>query len=454
MSPHSQQVSESTDLVERVLRAADQLQEEAIDCLSQIIKIPSINPKYPGQTYDSVVGHEGNVSRYLADLYTDAGADVETWEVEPKRTNAVGALRGSGGGRSLILNGHVDVVPPGNLSKWTTGDPFSGNISDDRVFGRGASDMKGGLIAQAFALKALRNAGVKLAGDLTIQAVVGEEVMDHECGVTSAIERGYYADAAVVGEPSGPTELGVIPVSPGLLWFSITVTGKATHSSMRGQTIHAGGGGSAVGVNAIDKGFLVFEAMQRLEREWGMTKKHPLFAAGHFTIHPGVVTGSPYGVLVPFVLSEYMTIEYCAWYPPQDSPETIKAEVEAHIEAVARTDGWLRDNPPVVEWKLNWPANNPGEKADDITAAVVRAHELSTGNTPYAGPAKVAGFCAVEDCSFLTNAGIPAISYGPGDLRVAHADDEYTLIDQVNVATKTFALLALDWCGTSNERTK
>lgn len=435
---------------ETVMEAVDALQTEMVSKLSEIIAIPSVNPKYPGQVYDKVVGLEGRVSKVLAEIYEDAGADVETWAVEPGRDNAVGTIKGSGGGRSLILNGHVDVVPPGNAAKWHSGDPFSGRIDDDRVWGRGASDMKAGLVAQAFAVKALKRAGVTLQGDVIIEAVVGEEVMDHECGVTSTLERGYRADAAVVAEPSGPTTLGVIPVTPGLLWFSVTVTGKPTHSSMRGQTIRAGGGGNAVGVNAIDKGMLVFDAIRRLEEEWAFTKTHPLFAPGHFTIHPGVVQGGPHGVLVPFILSEYMTIEYCIWYPPQDDPATVKAEVGAQIDAIARTDGWLRENPPIVEWKLNWPANDPGPAAHDITAATAASHERVSGQTPYEGPAQIAGFCAVEDCSFLTAGGVPAISYGPGDLRVAHADDEFCLVDEVFVAARTFASLALEWCGHTN----
>jgi acetylornithine deacetylase/succinyl-diaminopimelate desuccinylase-like protein len=138
-------------------------------------------------------GSRAGSPRVLAEICEDAGADVETWAVEPGRDNAVGTIRGSGGGRSLILNGHVDVVPPGNAARWKSGDPFSGRIDDDRVWGRGASDMKAGLVAQAFAVNALKRAGVTLCGDLVIQAVVGEEVMDHECGVTSTLERGYRA---------------------------------------------------------------------------------------------------------------------------------------------------------------------------------------------------------------------------------------------------------------------
>ncbi|NMO03564.1 ArgE/DapE family deacylase [Gordonia sp. TBRC 11910] len=430
-----------------IIGAVDALQTDMIQTLSELISVPSVNPKYPGQTYDAVVGHEGRVSDILGEIYVDAGAELDRWAVESKRTNAVGTIAGSGGGRSLIFNGHVDVVPPGNEARWLTGGAFSGRIDDDRVWGRGASDMKAGLVAQAFAVKALQRAGIRLGGDLIIQAVVGEEVMDHECGVTSAIDRGYRADAAVVAEPSGPTTLGVIPVSPGLLWFSVTVTGKTTHSSMRGQTIRAGGGGATVGVNAIDKGMLVYEGLRRLEEEWAFSKRHPLFAPGHFSIHPGVITGGPHGVLVPFMLSEYTTIEYCVWYPPQERPEDVQAEIERHIGLIADADSWLREHRPVVEWKLAWPANDPGLAADPITAAMSKAHTAAAGQTPYAGPPTVAGFCAVEDCSFFTNSGIPAISYGPGDLRVAHADDEFCAIDEVVTAAKSFALLAADWCG-------
>jgi acetylornithine deacetylase/succinyl-diaminopimelate desuccinylase family protein len=433
-------------IVERVLTHVDGLRDELVEAISRAVQIPSVNPKYPGQVYDEVVGGEGDVSRFMADIYHSFGAEVDLFAIEPGRDNAVATVRGAGGGRSLIYNGHVDVVPPGDPQNWRSGDPFSGRVDRDRVWGRGATDMKAGILAQAFAARALVDEGVRLAGDLILQAVVGEEVMDHECGVTATVRRGYRADAAVVSEPSAPpSALAVIPVSTGLLWFSVTVQGKASHASMRGQTFRAGGAGAEIGVNAIDKGFLVFQALRALEDEWGLTKRHPLFPPGHFTIHPGVVTGGPHGVLVPFVLSEFMTTEYCIWYSPDDEPEDVKREIERQIEAVAQTDGWLRQHPPTVEWKLHWPANRPD--ADAITAATSAAHELAATGTRFAGRPEVAGFAAVEDATFLTAGGTPAISYGPGDLRVAHADDEYVLIDEVMCSARTYAALALNWCG-------
>ena len=104
--------------------------------------------------------------------------------------------------------------------------------------------------------------------------------------------------------------------------------------------------------NAIDKGVVIFQALRQLEDEWGQTKQHPLFSPGHFTLHPGVVTGGPNGVLVPFLISEFMTIEYCVWYHPDEDPEDVKREIETHIDRAAEPGCWLREHPPVVEWKL------------------------------------------------------------------------------------------------------
>ena len=214
---------------------------------------------------------------------------------------------------------------------------------------------------------------------------------------------------------------------------------------MRGNSFRAGGDGASVGVNAIDKGVLIFNALRQLEDEWGLTKQHPLFPPGHFTIHPGVVVGGPHGVMVPFFLSEFMTIDYCVWYSPDDNPEDVKKEIDLHIHRAAQLDTWLREHPPVVDWKMNWPANTPA--AEEITGVTVRAHEQAAVGSRFAGTPDVVGFAAVEDATWLTLGGVPAISYGPGDLRVAHADDEYVMIDEVVTACKTFAVAAMDWCG-------
>lgn len=431
---------------EKVLEQVDFQRDELLRTVSKAVQIESINPKYPGQVYEDVVGGEGKVSRFVSRVYEELGCEVDLFAVEPGRENCVGVWRGTGRGRSLIYNGHVDVVPPGDPSSWHSGSPWSGKVDKDRIWGRGSTDMKGGVIAQAFAAQAIKHAGFRLRGDLILEAVVGEEMMDHECGTSATVKRGYTADAAVVAEPSAPASpLAVTPVTPGLLWFSVTVRGKPAHHALRAELIRAGGSGERVGVNAIDKGLYIMSAIRQLEEEWGQSKSHELFPPGHFTIHPGVVVGGPEGVLVPFIMSEYMTIQYACMYHPEEQPEAVKYEIEQHVERAAQLDPWLRKHSPEVEWKLNWPASSVSP-SHPICRTLAAAHEQAAKKTRFAGSPEIRGFVAVEDTTFLTAGGIPAISYGPGDLQLAHGDDEYILIDELLTATKTYALLAMDWC--------
>lgn len=436
------------DLTTRVVARIDGMRSELVDVISRAVKIPSVNPKYPGQVYDEVVGGEGEVSKFFAEIYRGIGCEVDVWAIEPGRENAVGVLKGTGGGRSLIYNGHVDVVPTGDVAEWKTGDPFSGRIEPDRIWGRGSTDMKAGIAAQAFAARALAEEGIRLQGDLLLESVVGEEVMDHECGVTATVRRGYTADAAVVSEPSSPpSPLAVVPVSPGLYWFSVTVRGKMSHASMRGPTIRAGGYGDAVGVHAIDKGVYIFNAIRQLEEQWGQTKGHPLFGPGHFTIHPGVVQGGPTGVLVPFAISEFMTIEYCVWYHPEEDPADVRAEIETHVHRAAQLDPWLREHPPRLSWLLSWPGFETAWE-HPLAAAMAAAHGAVHGTVvPAPSPATPNGFGAACDATFYTWEGIPAIVYGPGDLTIAHCRDESIDLDELVHGAQALALAAIDWCG-------
>jgi acetylornithine deacetylase/succinyl-diaminopimelate desuccinylase-like protein len=436
-------------LADRVLATVDGDRDEITAAISDAVRIQSVNPRYPGQVYDDVVGGEGEMSRFVAEIYRRAGAEVDLFSLEPGRDNAVGVRRGRGRGRSLIYNGHVDVVPPGNQCNWRSGEPFSGRFDGERIWGRGSTDMKSGLVAQAFAAVALERCGVELRGDLILEAVVGEECMNNDVGVSATVERGYVADAAVVAEPStGAQPLTVMPASPGQLWFSLEVAGKVTHAANRGRSLYPDGGEEPTGVSAIDKGFLLYEGLRRLEHEWGFSKRHPLYPPGQFTIMPGIVVGGTSGVQFPLFVPEYMRTEYLVWYPPDADVAEVMREIERHVGKIAATDPWLRARPPTIEWRLHWPANAPA--ADAITTALCAAHEQAARTSPFAGPARIAGFPAVDDATWLTLGGIPAITYGPGDLAVAHADDEFVWIDQVMCATKAFALLAMHWCGVAS----
>lgn len=309
--------------------------------------------------------------------------------------------RGTGGGKSLILNGRIDTVPPGLCEHWKSGDPFSGKVDGARIYGRGSCNMKGPDVSQLMAVKALRQAGLRLKGDVILASTVGEENMDSaRIGAGALVKRGCRADAAIVAEPSAPPHsLAVVPVSPGLWWVSVTVDEKTSHAAMRGETFRAGGMGTRVAVNAIDKAVFLLNAIRKLEDEWGLTKKHPLFKPGHFTLLPGVISGAPHGVRVPFFISDFCTIEYCIWYHPDEDPDQVKHEFETYVHHVAQLDEWLRDHPPKLGWKVNWPAFTV-EQDHPMCQALQVAHQQAATGTRFEGPAPVTGFYAVCDAAF------------------------------------------------------
>jgi acetylornithine deacetylase len=275
--------------------------------------------------------------------------------------------------------------------------------------------------------------------------VVGEEMMEQQLGTIACLERGYRADAAVVAEPSPHAlPLTVCAASCGFLLCEVTVEGKGTHSAMRAETIRPGRAGEVLGVHAIDHAIPVYDAVRRLEEQWGVDKRHPLFPPGSFTVHAGVAVGAPHRSLFPFSLAEYMRFTYVVWYPPDESAEDIKAEIEHQISHAAALDPWLREHPPEVVWPQHWAPARLEDPDHPIVAATGHAHERATGMA-----ATVGGFTAVSDATFLCDAGVPAISYGPGDIAAAHAIDEHVAVDELVAAARTFALLAADWCGTA-----
>ncbi|MCC6790848.1 MAG: ArgE/DapE family deacylase [Thermomicrobiales bacterium] len=424
------------------LAQIDAMRDDILATLSAAVQIPSITPKYPGLDYDELVGGEGRCNASLRPTYEAAGATVDMWAEEPGRDNIVGVVKGAGGGRSLIFNGHIDTVPPGDPATWKWGDPWSGRIEDGKLYGLGAVDMKGGIVAFAKAAEALNRAGIRLKGDLILESVVGEETMDHERGVSATVRRGYVADAAIVTEPTGlPFPAAVSPCSAGGGRLIINVKGKATHATARGSLIWPGGEGERFGVSAIDKGFIVYEALRRLEAEWGFTKRHPLFPPGHATIGVNVMVGRPPGPLVPFIIPHECLLDIQVMYLPNDDWDSVKAEVEAYLNRVFDNDHWLRENRPTMEWPHHWPPYNTPED-HPICQAIIGAHEAVTGASPI-----VKGFSAVDDATYLERGGIPSISFGPGNIMMAHATDEYIECDHVIEACKIYAATAIDWCG-------
>lgn len=394
---------------------------ELTELLSELVRIPSV-----GGTV-----HEGGIQTMLADWMRDEGLEVDLWELplaeltadpgfpgmEVPRERAyglVGRLPGTGGGRSLMFDGHVDVVPPGDLAAWTD-DPFSGRVDGDRLYGRGACDMKGGLVAALFAVRSLKRA--RLRGDVLVACVVGEE--DGGLGTYGLLRRGWTADACVIPEPTG---LAVVPANAGALTFRLRVPGLAAHASRRGS-----------GVSAVEKFLPVFTALRELEaarnravdplmRGWDIA-----YAIEIGTVHAGDWSSSVPGELVA---------EGRLGVALDESPRAAQLALEQAVAQACAGDPWLAEHPVTVEW---WGGQfAPGRNPDPVFADALVA---ATGVTPDRWGAPYG-----SDLRLLAGVGIPTVQYGPGSIDLAHAPDEHVLISEVVTASATLSRLAAAHC--------
>jgi acetylornithine deacetylase len=434
-------------ILQRVRAAVDKAAPAAHGLLRELINVRSVNPRFPGVTVGEYAGGEQRCNEILAERLRDAGAQTHWVEAERGRANLVGVVRGTGGGRSLALNGHVDTVAPLRAETWSISDPWRPEERDGVLYGLGGTDMKAGLAAMWLAAVALRDAGIVLAGDLHLHAVVGEETMSHDLGTSAVLDAGFMVDGAIVAEPSStPVPLTVAHTAAGNLNVRMTVRGKATHWGNRARAIRPGYGGDAVGVNAVEKAAIVLAAVRELEERWGRSKSHPLFAPGFFIIHPGVFHGDV-GIPAPAFFPDEAFIHYLLWYPPQEAPADVIQEIEEHVRAATRGDSWLRENPVEFEWLGNWPAADTA-LGSPFVQDVLRARRDAIGPAPAANDQTGgASFGAASDASFYEQRGIPSVVCGPGDILFAHSADENVRLAEVAEAAKIFAAAAIRWCG-------
>ncbi|MBA2281922.1 MAG: ArgE/DapE family deacylase [Acidimicrobiia bacterium] len=319
-----------------------------------------------------------------------------------------------GEGPSTILNGHIDVVPVGELHRWPH-DPWAGAIEHGVLWGRGACDMKGGLVAGITAVAALQRAGLRPTGDVLVQSVIGEETGG--AGTLATLLRGHAADAAVVLEP---TRLAICPVGAGAASFRLHVSGRAAHGAMRLE-----------GASAIDAYVVLHEALHRLEHERRATFTHPAFDAGALVapISVGRLTAGDWPSTVP----ERLVAEGRHGVLPGESLDEARQALEAAVAAVAAESG----GEPVVEWFEGQfaPAATPVDHP--FLARLAACHEQVTGARP-----AVHGVPYGSDLRFFTNdLGVPAVLYGPGDVAVAHTVDEHVVLDEVFRAAEVVANL-------------
>jgi acetylornithine deacetylase len=436
-----------TGLSDEIGASVDANRAQATALLQELVRTNSVNPGYPGVERADVIGGETRVNDVLERHYRGAGLETHRVTEDPERSNLVGVRHGSGGGRSLILNGHVDTVPPAEADEWLCGSPWNAELRDGRLYGLGSTDMKGAGVAMWLAAQALEDAGVDLRGDLQLHSVVGEETGDYRLGTLATVEAGFRADGAIVTEPSNPPRpLAISTVSAGCIMLKAVVDGKATHAGNRPLAIRPGGPGDAIGVNALEKGVLLVRALQELERQWGLTKAHPYFSPGFFNIMPGIFRANA-GVPFPAYFPDRAELQWVMWFPPEQSPDDAIREVEAYVLDACRLDPWLRAHPPRLEWILPYPGMQT-EWEHPLPQAMARAFEAVTGErVAPPSPQHPANFGAAMEGTWLEQAGIPSIVFGPGDLRLAHACDEYVILEEVFTAAKALALAAVDWCG-------
>ena len=313
------------DVLDRVLACVEARREDAVELLQELVRVNSVNPEFAGVRREDVIGGETRANEILRERYEQAGLETHWVAPDPERRNLVGVRKGrNGGGRSLALNGHVDTVPPVDPDNWVNGNPWNPEIRDERLYGIGSTDMKGSDAAMWLVAQALTDAGIELEGDLLLHSVVGEETMQHELGTSAVLESGFTADAAIVTEPTSiPHPLTVCPIAAGNWYFRIHVEGRATHCGNRALAIRPGGPGDAIGVNALEKAVKIVVALQELEQQWGLTKSHPYFMPGFFSLLPGVFHADP-GLDIPFYIPHRAEVAYSLWYPPDETADEVE----------------------------------------------------------------------------------------------------------------------------------
>jgi acetylornithine deacetylase len=438
-----------TPLERRVADAVAARRDDIVDLASALIRFDTTSRGRP----DERARDETALQELLAERLRRLGAAVDVWEparedvaghpLEPEggigfegRPQLAARLPGRGGGRSLLLNGHIDVVSAEPQDAWTS-PPFAPEVRDGLLFGRGSCDMKGGIAAMVAAAEVLADEGVALSGDLVVCTNTDEE--SSGVGALACARRGVRADGAIAPEPSG---LAVWPACRGTVYATVKVAGREGHAEV-GQPHWSAGGA----VNAIEKAAVVLEAVRRLREEWASRRdlRHAYLSAPD-VLATRLTSGGWY-VTVPGEAEMTLAVLYL----PQQADvrgwaSDVTREVETAIRAWCDGDPWLREHPPEIRWHT--PVN-PHEVPDDdpLVAALGGAlHELDR-------PVAFGGLDSWFDgATFANEAGTPAIMFGPRHIVRAHTVDEHVPVDDLAAVAQGIALTAMRFCGVAEDR--
>jgi acetylornithine deacetylase len=370
---------------------------------------------------------------YQVDRFTLADVPLEAHpkaspmvEADPARSVQVVATRRAANptGRSLILQGHIDVVPEGPKEMWTH-PPYAAVIRDGWMYGRGAHDMKSGVAAMVWALDALKTAGLEPAADIHLQTVTEEESTGN--GALATLLRGYRAEAALIPEPTGGT---ITRAHTGTLWFRIAVRGVPVHVAV-----------AQSGSNAILSAYHLIQALQEHTRRINAAAKdHPWYQGieAPLKFNPGIIRGGDWASSTP----AWCEVDCRIGLLPGTEVAEAQAAVERVVADAAKGDDFLANNPPSVSWHGFLADGYVLEPGSEAEAVLARAHEAVWGE---AMPARIT--TAVNDTRFYgLYFGMPGLCYGPRG-EGAHAFDERTELAHLQKTTLAIAAFVAEWCG-------
>ncbi len=418
------------DLTRRIRAAVADNFEDQVSFTSDLVRFPSLR------------GQEHTAQDFMARAFRDEGLSVDRWQVRiediehlpgfspvsisyENAFNVVGSHRAdSVKGKSLILNGHIDVVPEGPVEMWAS-PPYEPRRDGKWLYGRGAGDMKAGLVSCLYAYKALRRAGLAPAADVFIQSVIEEECTGN--GALACLARGYRAEAAIIPEPSAE-RLG--KAQTGTIWMQVTVKGLPAHAAYAQK-----------GNNAIKAAIRLIQALEELEESWNAEKHlHPHHADLEHPINfnIGMIEGGDYPASVP----SWCRFDLRAAIYADDDIWARRREIENCIRSAAAGDSFMSNIPPEIDYHGFLAEGYILENAEVPTAVLEQYHKLVNG-ADLEGRAST----GTTDARFFgLYADIPGMVYGP-IARDVHGFNECVDLDSTRRVTETIALFMADWCG-------
>ena len=419
----------------KLIKIIEKKRNDIISFAQNLVRIPSVNTPPDGEEKEcqefiasKLKMLDMNVDMFTPDevsgirehLYYNPGREYKD------RPNVVGTYKGNGNGKSLLLTGHVDVVSPGDKNQWKH-DPWGGAVEGGRIYGRGTTDMKGGLGTEIMAIECVKELGIQLQGDIIFASVVDEEFGGMN-GSLACAARGYKADGGIMAEP---TSLMFFPGSAGGQQYRIKVKGKTAFEGEKHK-----------GVSAIEKMYKVIHCLQDLEKKRDRkAKKHPLFSNYPIASPIAVISirgGDPERGGIP----DWCTIEVWHGAVPGETEDEVMGELKQWLKQSLADDPWLKANPVEIEPVIKWidPCDIPIEHPIVKTAS--SAFYKVTGEKP-----EFAGMRGASDLSrFVICGETPMFIFGPGNSDTAHCPDESVSIENLIKATKVMALTILDWC--------